>query len=115
MGADVAKARELRRNQTGPERLLWSALRRSQIDGFHFRRQHPIGPYILDFACLPAKLVVEIDGPSHDQTVESDERRTAFLEAQGFTVTRFSNEDVRINLEGVVETVRAMLRERAGS
>lgn len=111
----VERARNLRRNQTVPEGLLWSALRRGQIDGFRFRRQHPIGPYILDFACLQAKLAVEIDGPSHDQTVESDERRTAFLETKDFTVMRFSNEDVRTNLEGVVETVRAILRERAGN
>lgn len=106
---NVEKARELRRNQTPTEALVWSALRRGQLDGFHFRRQYPKGPYIFDFACLTARLVVEIDGPGHDQTVAYDAERTHYIERQGFRVIRFSNEDVRKNLEGVVETIRQAL------
>jgi very-short-patch-repair endonuclease len=108
--SSVEKARDLRRNQTPTEELLWSALRRAQLDGHRFRRQHPVGPYFTDFACLKRKLAVEIDGPSHDQTTEKDETRTMFLEGQGFHVMRFSNEDVNRNLEGVVETIRLALK-----
>lgn len=105
----IEKARELRRNQTPSETLVWSALRRRQLDGHHFRRQYPRGPYIFDFVCLAAKLVVEIDGPSHDQTVEYDSERTRYMEHLGFKVIRFSNEDVRRNLQGVAETIRQVL------
>ncbi len=89
---------------------MWSALRRAQLDGHRFRRQHPIGSYFLDFACLTRKLAVEIDGPSHDQTIEKDELRTKFLERQGFHVMRFSNDDISRNLDGVVETIRLALK-----
>ena len=105
----VTKARILRKNQTKPEEFLWSTLRRSQLDGFQFRRQHPVGRYIVDFICRKASVVVEIDGPSHDQTVKSDAIRTAFLEKEGYRVIRFSNNDVVTNLEGVVETIRLSL------
>lgn len=103
---NIEKARELRRNQTPEEALVWSALRRGQLDGFHFRRQYPKGAYIFDFVCLTAGLVVEIDGPSHDQTVAYDTERTRYIERQGFRLIRFSNQDVRENLGGVVETIR---------
>ena len=105
----IEKARELRRNQTPAEALMWSALRRRQLDGFHFRRQYSQGRYIFAFVCLAAKLVVEIDGPSHDQTVEYDDQRTRYMERQGFQVIRFSNDDVHRNLEGVTETIRQIL------
>jgi len=103
---NIDKARELRRNQTPTEALVWSALRRGQLDGIHFRRQYPRGPYIFDFVCLPVRLVVEIDGPSHDQTVEYDAERTRYIERQGFRLIRFSNDEVRENLGGVIETIR---------
>jgi very-short-patch-repair endonuclease len=105
----IEKARELRRNQTPAEALVWSALRRGQLDGYHFRRQYPKGPYIFDFVCLAAKRVLEIDGPSHDQTVEYDNQRTRYMERLGFKVIRFSNDDVRQSLRGVAETIRQML------
>ena len=105
----VTKARILRKNQTKPEEFLWSALRRSRLDVFQFRRQHPVGRYIVDFICRKASVVVEIDGPSHDQTVKSDAIRTAFLEKEGYRVIRFSNNYVLTNLEGVVETIRLSL------
>ena len=103
------KARILRKNQTKPEEFLWSTLRRSQLDGFQFRRQHIVGRYIGDFICRKASVVVEIDGPSHDQTVKSDAIRTAFLEKEGYRVIRFSNNGVLTNLDGVVETIRLSL------
>ena len=108
------RARELRRQQTEPEKLVWAALRRNQLEEFRFKRQVPIGPYYADFACLTARLVVEIDGEGHDQTYKHDQKRTEFLEKEGFEVIRFSNEDVRTNLEGVVETTRIALLERTG-
>ena len=103
------KARILRKNQTKPEEFLWSTLRRSQLDGFQFRRKHIVGRYIGDFICRKASVVVEIDGPSHDQTVKSDAIRTAFLEKEGYRVIRFSNNGVLTNLDGVVETIRLSL------
>ena len=109
----VQKARDLRKNRTYPEAILWSALRRRQVGDYHFRRQHPQGPYVLDFVCLKARLAIEIDGPSHDQTVARDEHRTAYLEERGFRLLRFTNEDVRQNLSGVVETIRMALHEGA--
>ena len=103
------KARILRKNQTKPEEFIWSTLRRSQLDGFQFRRQLIVGRYIGDFICRKASVVVEIDGPSHDQTVKSDAIRTAFLEKEGYRVIRFSNNGVLTNLDGVVETIRLSL------
>ena len=111
---NVEKAQELRRNQTPAEALVWSALRRGQLDCHHFRRQFPKGAYIFDFVCLAAKLVIEIDGSSHDQTVAYDDVRTRYIEDMGFRVIRFSNEDVRENLEGVVETIQLMLDGNTG-
>lgn len=93
---------------------MWSALRRRQLDGRHFRRQYPNGPYIFDFVCLTAALVIEIDGPSHDQTVEYDLERTEYIERQGFRLIRFSNDDVRENLGGVIETIRQALNTDSG-
>jgi len=95
----------LRQQQTAAERLLWHQLRGKRVGGLRFRRQCRLGWYIVDFVCLPARLVVEVDGPSHDQTIEHDERRTRWLESQAFRVIRFSNGDVLANLEGVVRTI----------
>ena len=87
------RARDLRNRMTGPERVLWLLLRRNQL-GLHFRRQHPVGPYILDFYCAAQKLAVEIDGPAHDDRADYDRRRTAWLEGQGLRVIRFSTSDI---------------------
>jgi len=78
----LERARKLRKNQTETEKLIWSALRRNQLEGLKFKRQTPVGPYILDFVCLTAKLVVGIDGQGHDQTVAYDTRRTSFLKRE---------------------------------
>ena len=82
------RARTLRRDLTAPERLLWLLLRRNQL-GLHFRRQHPVGPFILDFYCAAAKLCVEIDGPVHDDTAAY-----AWLAREGIRVLRFSVEEL---------------------
>jgi very-short-patch-repair endonuclease len=87
------RARRLRRDMSLPEVVLWQALRRLQV-GLHFRRQHPIGPYILDFYCAAAKLAVEVDGPAHDGRQMQDERRTNWLATEGIRVLRFTTEDV---------------------
>ena len=109
----VNRSRALRQNQTEPERRLWNALRNSQLDGLIFRRQYGRGDYIVDFVCLSAKLVVEIDGDSHgsDRAQTYDRRRTAWLEDQGYRVIRFWNTDVMQNLEGVLGEIRARLDE----
>lgn len=98
-------ARSLRSDMTLAERQLWNALRGKQLHGYRFRRQHPIGPYIADFACIEKSLVIELDGGQHQDQVEYDERRTAFLQLQGWQVLRFWNNDVLNNLEGVLASV----------
>src|SRR5215468_10570270 len=98
-------ARELRRNATNAERLLWARLRRRQLNGFKFRRQRPIGPYVCDFVCLEARVVVELDGSQHVVQAPYDANRDAFLRARGFRVLRFRNNDVLLQTASVVETV----------
>ena len=110
-----ANARELRKNSTDAERILWSELRDHKLNGISFRRQVPIKNYIADFACHSAKLVVELDGGQHfsDQAEQADAARSAVIEARGFRVLRFSNHDVMINRAGVLETIAAAVAERA--
>ncbi len=98
-------AQDLRRDQTPAERQLWASLRGKQLGGFRFRRQHPIGPFIVDFCCLSPRLVIEVDGNSHAEQVEYDEARTAYLEERGYAVVRFTNEDVQRRLEGVLDEI----------
>ena len=102
-------AKRLRENQTKAEQLLWHQLRKKRVGQLRFRRQFRLGHYIVDFVCLPARLIIEVDGPSHDQTLEDDERRSRWLESQGFKVIRFRNEDVLRNLDGVVRTIELEL------
>ncbi len=83
------RARRLRRDMTAPERPLWTMLRRNQR-GPHSRRQHPVGPFILDFYCAEAKLCIEIDGPVHEGREDYDERRSAWLAREGIRVLRFT-------------------------
>ena len=99
------RARSLRRNMTQAERLLWKHLRLRQADGHKFRRQAPVGQYIVDFLCNERKLVVEVDGGQHDERRESDAVRTSWLEAQGLTVLRFWNNDVLATPEAVLTTI----------
>ncbi len=99
---------------TDAERIVWYGLRAHRLHGASFRRQTPIGPYVADFACLAAKLIVEVDGGQHfePEHIAHDERRSAFLAAQGYRVLRFSNLDVMKNKSGVLETIAAALENR---
>ena len=99
----LERARELRSGSTDAERKLWSVLRGGNIDGLKFRRQHSIPPYTVDFCCLSADLVVEVDGSQHSE--ESDRARTRFLESKGFTVLRFWDNDVLTQMEAVAEAI----------
>ena len=103
-------ARELRSKATAAEIRLWSRLRRKQLHGFRFRRQQPIGPFIVDFFCPEAKLVVEVDGGQHNVEEEKDAKRTRWLEERGYRVVRFWNNDVLSNTDGVVLAVLEALR-----
>ena len=106
-----ASARRLRAKATETEILLWKRLRTIETAGTHFRRQVPIGPYVCDFACLAARLVIELDGSQHntDAYRAKDERRTRWLESEGYRVIRFWNNDLAHNMEGVLETVYTAL------
>jgi very-short-patch-repair endonuclease len=104
------RAKRMRREATGPERLLWSRLRADQLRGAKFRRQVVIGPYIADFACrTPVMLVVELDGETHATQEEYDAMRTCFLESRGYRVLRFSNDDVMSNIDGVLTSIAEAL------
>lgn len=103
------RARELRANQTDTEGLLWWYLRDRRFNGYKFKRQHPVKPYILDFVCLEQKLVVEVDGSQHGEQIEYDTARTVFLNALGFEVLRFSNVDILHNMEPVLEIISICL------
>jgi very-short-patch-repair endonuclease len=100
-------ARQLRKNQTDAEKLLWSIFRSRQLLGLKFRRQHSIGPYIVDFYCHAYRLCIELDGGQHYTKAgqQGDEARAALLHTRGLHVLRFSNLDVLKNLEGVLLTV----------
>jgi adenine-specific DNA-methyltransferase len=90
---------------TPAERILWHRLRNRQVFGHKFRRQHPVGPYIVDFCCPVLKLVIEIDGDSHADSVQRDAERTAFLQENGCRVIRFTNVDVHRNLRAVLDAI----------
>jgi very-short-patch-repair endonuclease len=109
------RARQLRQAMTRAETLLWRYLKADRIDGFGFRRQVPLRNYIADFACLSVKLIVELDGESHDfeERQQADQSRDAFFTSEGFHVLRFTNEQVLTNLEGIVEVIRQTASSRA--
>jgi very-short-patch-repair endonuclease len=102
----VILSRNLRKRQTDAENLLWRNLRGKQVEGLRFRRQQPIGRYIVDFVCLERRLILEIDGGQHAIEIEKDEERSNWLIAEGYSILRFWNNDVLTNLEGVLETIR---------
>jgi very-short-patch-repair endonuclease len=112
--ATKRNARELRREMTDAERLLWRHLRQRQVAGRRFRRQHPVGRFIVDFVCLEAAVVVELDGGQHADRQAYDQARTAWLEAQGFRVLRFWNNEVLANAEGVRDLIERALRGCVG-
>lgn len=108
-------ARTLRKNMTDAEQLLWLCLRRKQLGGFRFRRQHPFEQYVLDFFCCEARLTVELDGGQHNEPDMRlrDEERTAFLKHHGIEVVRFWNNEVFSNLDGVLQPIYDLLRQKA--
>ncbi len=107
-------AKELRHTQTEAEGVLWSKLRNKQLDGIKFRRQQPLGGYIVDFVSLDKKLIIEIDGGQHseEQAIKQDGQRTKWLENEGYRVIRFWNNDVLENLEGVIMEIQEKLDDR---
>ena len=111
---ETERARYLRRTMTKLEWRLWNHLRGRQLGGQKFRRQAPIGPYIADFVCLSARLVVEVDGPYHDERMAEDRRRTAWLESHGYRVLGFSDFEVEEELDGVLGVIEAALQDREG-
>ena len=102
-------ARSLRRNMTDVERMLWAKIRSGQLQGFRFRRQHPIGNYIVDFICLELKLVIELDGSQHMDQQQYDMKRSQWLQNNGFKIVRFWNSDVLENFDGVMQTIQMHL------
>ena len=109
----VGQARVLRNNAGDAERALWQGLRMRQVAGCKFRRQCPVGPYVVDFVCLERMLVVEVDGGQHSARQKEDERRTAWLERNGYTVLRFWNNKVLQQREAVLEVIRRTLIDLA--
>ena len=107
----VSFARELRQQHTNAERALWMKLRNRELEGVKFRRQQPIGPYIVDFVSLQRRLIIEIDGGQHNEEREKerDEERTMSLEERGYRIMRFWNNEVMTNPEGVLERIREVL------
>jgi len=104
LNPDVEKARDLRKSITPAERQLWSALRGRKLSGHKFRRQHPIGWFVVDFACVKRRLIIEVDGGQHAENPD-DGRRTKWLEAQGWRVIRFWNGEIVENLEAVADRI----------
>ena len=102
-------AKRMRMSQTDAEASLWHHLRGKRFAGYKFRRQQPIGPYIVDFVCLRCRLIVEADGGQHGETVEYDNMRTKWLENEGFRVLRFWNNDILQRGEDVLDSILSAL------
>ncbi|QIL43852.1 endonuclease domain-containing protein [Acidovorax sp. HDW3] len=102
-------AKTLRQTMTDAEQRLWKHLRAHRLDGQKFRRQHPIGPYVVDFVHFGARLIVEADGGQHGESLH-DQARDAWLRSQGFAVLRFWNNDILLHTDGVLESIWAALR-----
>lgn len=110
-GAQRQLAQAMRRLPTDAEARLWAVLRSRQLQNFKFRRQHPVGPYIADFACIARRMIVEADGGQHAENSD-DARRTAALESWGWQVLRFWNTDILSNTEGVLTAILQALQEK---
>ena len=104
-GPSTTRASALRRKQTDAERLLWRHLRDRQLGGCKFRRQHKVGPYFADFACIESCLIVELDGGQHADNVLYDRNRTRFLEKRGWRLRRFWDNDVLTQTDAVLESI----------
>jgi very-short-patch-repair endonuclease len=103
------RAQALRKNPTDAERKLWAHLRLRQLGRYKFRRQHPLGPYIVDFICIEKKLIIEVDGGQHDDNKFYDSKRDNWLENKGFRVLRFWNNEVLTYIENVKEVIAGEL------
>jgi 5-methyltetrahydrofolate--homocysteine methyltransferase len=103
------RARQLRQEQTAAEAKLWYYLRDRRLDGFKFRRQHAIGRFVVDFCCPERRLIVEVDGPAHDQQAERDQARTEALQAAGYRVIRYTNDAVDQRIDSVLADLRRAL------
>ncbi len=97
---------EMRADMTTAEAALWGRLRNKQLNGLRFRAQHPVGRFVVDFYCASRKLVVEVDGGIHNGRGEQDSARSEHLEAYGYTIIRFTNEEVMSSLDAVIDTIR---------
>lgn len=106
------KAKQLRSNSTDAERNFWAHIRNRRLEGWKFRRQLPVGQYIVDFACPELRLIIEIDGGQHAEQVIYDLSRTRFLQSKGYRVVRFWNNEVLGNIEGVLEALTLTLSQR---
>ncbi len=109
------RARELRHHSTPAEQVLWAALRGRQLAGLKFRRQHPLGPFIVDFCCPERRVIVEVDGPIHDDQGEADAARTAQLTAHGYQVLRFANAQVLEHLPEVLAAIQTACAQPAAT
>ena len=109
-----SRAKELHRNMSPAETKLWKHLRAHQMSDVHFRNQHAIGNYIVDFCAPRKKLIIELDGSQHLEQKEYDEERTKYLESRGYRVLRFWNNDVMNNTEAVVKVIWSVLIEEKG-
>ena len=109
--ASIGQARAFRKNMTDTEQKLWSRLRRNQL-GRYFRRQVPIGKYIVDFMCWQKKFIVEIDGAQHSTMhgLERDRQRDEYLGSQGYRVLRFNNSEISTNVDGVIDVIYGALQ-----
>ena len=103
------RARQLRHDQTDAEKRLWACLRSRQLNGFKFRRQFVIGPFITEFCCFEQRLVVELDGGQHASKTATDETRSAFLRSRGYRVLRFWDNEVFENIDGVLQRIAQTL------
>ena len=113
--SDQSKAQELRQRSTDAEQALWKRLRNRQLAECKFRRQVPLGKYIVDFVCFERKVVIEVDGGHHQEQVSSDAVRTTWLESQGFQVLRFWNHEVLADTEAVQDALLVALQESSPS
>ena len=104
------KARILRKNMTDAERAIWKSVRNRQLGGFKFRRQKPIGPFIVDFVCIEKKMVIEIDGGQHALNTAHDVKRSEFLRNRGYKILRFWNSDVLKEKNAVLEEILSNLK-----
>ena len=104
-------ARKLRKNSTKSEIYLWNHLKNKKMMGYSFKRQKPIGEYIVDFYSPDLKLVIEIDGITHDYKMESDKARQKYLESLSLKVIRFKDSDVKHNLEGIIKSLKELIEK----